>query len=199
MSNRDPDATYERELSQAFSFAWLQEAKRLLHTGYFGIILDYNPMTKRARVQPALRKLYTDNTPPSPKPPLLNIPVQQPATSGYMVHHEVGGGDIVWLSFSERGLDQFKANWGQVSDPAPVVYFSEREAVAFLWGVEDIAPARSTGWVVQNRSGESYISLDGDTIRLVTGDSSIVMTPQQIVLRSPQVTFQADRIDDTGR
>ena len=190
MSLRDPDVRYERP-EQAVPFmieAWVRQH---LHTGIFGIVRAYDAGTKRADVQPVVRRILAP-TPDDPttrmdRPPILNVPVRQTATGGHLVHHEVVVGDVVWLDFSERGLDNFKARWGEIVDPTVDALFSDRDAVAIPWGTEDIAPVRSTGWIAQNRAGTAYVSVDGDTIRLVTGSSSIVMTPDEILIDSPHV------------
>ena len=201
LSNRDSEVRYERP-EQAIPFAIQQMIRGLVHTGMPGIVRAYDPRTKRARVQPAirtrLRATEKDEARLVDKQPILNVPLRQPATGDHMVHHQVDEGDVVWLFFSERGLAQFKAQWGEISDPTVGCYFAMGDAVAVPWGVEDIMPVRTTGWLVQSRSGESYISLDGDTVRLVTGGSSIVMTPDTITVRAPTVNFQANRINDSA-
>ena len=184
MTNRNPDSRNERP-EQVIPWAIQQWVRGNVHTSMPGVVLSYDPATKRARVQPAIRtRLRGTPDDPEPrvidKPPIVDVPVQQTATGDHMVHHEVGPGDVVLLMFAERGLDQFKAAWGSLADPAIGAYFDMRDAVAVLWGVEDIAPVRSTGWLVQQRSGDSYMSLDGDTIRFVSGNASIVITPGEI-------------------
>ena len=123
------------------------------------------------------------------------------------MHQQINVGDTVLLVFSDRGLDQFKAQWGQVSDPPPESFFDERDALAIPWGVENIAPVRATGWVVQTANGMAYISLDGDTIRIFTADSSVVLTPSEIRLAVDQsnisisssaITMQAATITLSG-
>ena len=186
MSNRDPDARYEN-LAQLLDFDFLQKAKTLIHTALPGIVREYDATTKRARVQPALRMTFTDGSEAKEKPPILNIPVKQTATGGHMMHQQLDVEDVVLLVFSERGIEKFKAEWGSVSDPTIEGFFAEKDAWAIPWGVEDIDPVRSTGWVVQNQPGNAYISLDGDTIRIVTGNSSIVITPNEVLINSPHI------------
>ena len=52
MSSRDSDANYET-LAQALPFCWMKEAQRVLNTVTMGLVQTYDPVTKRARVQPA--------------------------------------------------------------------------------------------------------------------------------------------------
>ena len=147
MSSRDSDANYET-LAQALPFCWMKEAQRVLNTVTMGLVQTYDPVTKRARVQPALRALFTDGDPPIPpqdKPPIVNVPLRQVSTGDHMMHHEVRPGDVVKLEFSDRGLDQFKAQWGRISNPEPIEFFAERDALATPWGEENITPCAFDG------------------------------------------------------
>ena len=184
MSNRDPDIRYET-LAQALRFDWIQNAKLLLHTVTPGIVRAYDPETKRARVQPAIRRLMVDEKGMErnfEREPILDVPLHQPATGTHLQHHQIDEGDVVLLCFSERGIEKFKAQWGELSDPPREACFAERDALAIPWGVETITPVRSTGWIVQNESGSCYLSLDQTIIRGITGDSSIVVQPATIEL-----------------
>ena len=67
------------------------------------------------------------------------------STGDHMMHHEVRPGDVVKLEFSDRGLDQFKAQWGRISNPEPIEFFAERDALATPWGEENITPCVSDG------------------------------------------------------
>ena len=183
MSNRDPDIRYET-LAQALRFDWIQNAKLLLHTVTPGLVRAYDPETKRARVQPAIRRLMVEDGEESTldRPPILDVPLRQPATGTHLQHHQIDEGDVVLLCFSERGIEKFKAQWGELSDPPRESCFAERDALAIPWGVETITPVRSTGWIVQNESGSCYLSLDQTIIRGITGASSVIVRPSNIEL-----------------
>ena len=60
MSNRDPDAR-EETLSQGVPFFGNMLLQRV-HTSLPGIVIEYDPMTRRARVQPAVDLLFTDGS-----------------------------------------------------------------------------------------------------------------------------------------
>ena len=161
MSNRDPDSRYE-DLSQALDFVWWQQAKAL-HTAIMGLVTGYDPATKRARVQPAVRILKTDGS-TMDRPLILNVPVKQTATGGWMIHQEIAEGDVVLVVFNERGIDRFKTAWGELADPTVDALFSERDAVAIPWGVETVAPAATTGVVIQNEDASTVVSIQGDKV-----------------------------------
>ena len=196
MSNRNPDARNERP-EQVIPWAIEQWVRQNVHTNMPGIVLSYDPETKRAKVQPAFRSRLRDPERLLDKPPIVDVPVRQPATGGHLEHRQVDQGDVVWLWFSERGLDAFKAQWGQLADPPLGSFFAMRDAVAIPWGVEDITPARTTGWIVQNRDGDAYISLDNDTVRIVTGSVSLTISPSGFAFSGGEITHNGTPIDDT--
>ena len=190
MSNRDPDSRY-RNPSQIFGFTWLQQAKALLHTCAPGIVREYDPTTKRARVQPAVKQMIdmpdeegNPNIVNMEKPPILDVPVRQNATGAHLEHHQIDEGDVVLLCFTERGIEKFKVLWGELSDPPVEAFYSERDAMAIPWGVETIAPVRETGWLVQNETGSCYVSVDNTTIRLITDQSMATLVPGSITLEN---------------
>ena len=184
MSNRQPDAR-DDSLPKAIQFNIAQALKNV-HTCYPGIVREYNPTTKRARVQPGLRLTFTDGAQPVEKQPIINVPLRQTATGGHMMHHQIDEGDVVLLVFSERGLSKWKENWGEISDPQVESFFREQDALAIPWGVENIPPVRSTGWLIQNESGTCYLSLDQDTIRVYTDQTSIVIQPNRVDTVAPE-------------
>ena len=174
MGNRNPDASYT-DVEQSWWLAFEKGRKELIHTAYPALIIEYDPMTKRARVQPALRRVRANpdgSRDEMPKPPILNVPVRQTAVGKHLMHQEIQEDDVVLLVFSERGITQFKAAWGEIATPSLGAVLQERDAMAIPWGSEDIEPIRDTGWIVQNDTGECYFSVDGNdpdgpTIRAV--------------------------------
>ena len=185
MSNRLADSRYEQG-DQALQFIMEQFVTHHVHTAAPGIIRRYDPATKRAEVQPALRIRIRDAAGERLRDrlPIIDVPVRQTAVGGHMVHQAIQPGDVVLLVFSQRGLEYFKQAWGELSDWPNGALFEERDAMAIPWGREDIEPVRPTGWLIQNESGETYLSVDDDTIRLVTdaGDSSVVVAPDSITV-----------------
>ena len=199
MSTRDPDARYEN-LTQVVEYWWSEKIKTL-HTDIPGIVRAYDPLTKRARIQPALHLLLTDGSEVE-KPPILDVPLRQTATGGHMVHQQVDEGDIVLLIFSERGLEKFKEVW-TLAAPGLGAVMAERDAMAIPWGIETIAPVVETGWVAQSADGITFFSLQGadqtitaqveaqtnvllegqsQTITITCGDNQVIITPGKVVI-----------------
>ena len=181
-TNRDPEARYDRQLAQVVE-QWWEEVRKTFHTSMPGMVHAYDAATKRAKVQPAFTLKLKAGQGEVVRPPILNVPLRQTATGGHMVHQQVDAGDVVLLVFAERGLDRFKAAWGELATPG-VAFMSERDAMAVPWGVETITPVVPTGWVVQNTSGDTFISLQGpdQTVTVEAGGNRVVVTAEKIVL-----------------
>ena len=164
MSNRDHDATY-LTLSQALAFCFQQEIKDV-HTVIPGIVRQYEPTTKRARVHIAINLLLTSGE-TRPRPEVANVPVCHPSGGGYVVHIPLKPGDPVLLLFSERGIENFKAVFS-AADPPPDALFSERDAIAVPgFGSLSITPA-TNGLTVQTEDGENFVSIEPDLIKVET-------------------------------
>ena len=193
MTNRDRDARFEKP-EQVIPWAIEQWVRQHMHTGMPGLVESYNATTKRAVVQPVFMTRFR-GTPADPdpapveKPPILNVPVKQTATGGYMMHQQINVGDVVWLAFSERGLDAFKAAWGSLAMPAKGAYFQMRDAMAIPWGQEDIAPVSNEGIVFQSADGDTYIQIVDGAVRIVVGDTSIVLNGTTITASGPTDTL----------
>lgn len=184
MSNRDPEARYVTP-RQTLPFVVEQMVRRLVHTSAPGIVRAYDPVTKRAEVQPALRMLFTDDREPVDRPPIVDVPVRQPATGGWLHHHAVDAGDVVLLLFTQRGIETFKEAWGELADPPAGVFFQERDAVAVPWGVEVLESVASTGIVLQSADGETYLSLQEEAVTVRRGETTITVEDDKVVLELP--------------
>ena len=158
MSARQPEARYT-DLTEGMRFGIEQLLRLTIHTTVPGIVLEYDPTTKRARVQPALRLKVRENGTEEnlDRLPILDVPVRQTAVGGHMEHHAIHERDVVLLAFSQRGIENFKARWGELSDWPDGAVFQERDAMAIPWGREDIDPVFTVGWLIQDEQGDYYI------------------------------------------
>ena len=180
MTNRNPDARYETP-EQVIPWMIEQFIHQHVNTCMMGMVDTYDSATKRARVQPALRtRIAPAGDSPGElkvKPLLLNVPLRQISTGGHMVHHQVDKGDVVLVMFSQRGLNQFKSQWGQISDPDKGSFFAYRDAVAIPWGVETIAPVSDRGVVIQSESGNTFVHLlNDDHVEARVGSNYVKIT-----------------------
>ena len=183
MSNRDPDGRYGGA-RQTLPFAVKQWVREIVHTSVPGIVRAYDSTTKRAQVQPALRAVYTDGREPAARPPIVDVPVRQLGTGGWLQHQAIVAGDVVLLLFSQRGIESFKENWGELSDPTSGILFEERDAVAIPWGLENVVPVADTGIVLQSADGETYVSLQEDAVTVRRAGTTITIADDKVVIET---------------
>ena len=175
-----------------------------VHTVSVGIVRAYDPNTKRAQVQPALRTLVaaTEDEEASSleKRPILNVPVMWPGGGGITMLHPLAEGDAVLLLFSERGLDAFKQTMKELSDPE-LRFFEMKDAVAVPWfGTFGINPASDDGATIQTEDGRTFIEVSPTRVRVrhraqdvtVTDDGLMAdITGTAMVAASGDVTIVA--------
>jgi hypothetical protein len=78
-----------------------------VHTSFPGVVTEYDAKTRRATVQPSLKrragnKGYIDF------PLLIDVPVQFPGTKKWTIHFPLEKGDEVAVFFGERSLEAWK-------------------------------------------------------------------------------------------
>ena len=99
-----------------------------VHTCMPGVVIDYNPGTQTATIQPSIKRKYADGVLQS-LPQLQNVPVVFPATKTSWVRLPVTAGDEVVLHFAERSIDQWWLSGGEV-DPGIPHKFNLTDAIA---------------------------------------------------------------------
>lgn len=84
----------------------------------------------RADVQPVLNLRNMEGTENTPRPSILNVPVQMPISTVGGLTHPIRKGDPVMLLFSMRGLDVWKIGDGTPSMPSDRRKFNVRDCIA---------------------------------------------------------------------
>lgn len=98
------------------------------HTCLPGIVKTYDPSTKRANIQPALKRKYIDGNLVS-LPIIPNVPVGFMQTQTSIISVPVKPGDDVLIIFSERSIDNWKTQGGEAI-PDDVRKFNLSDAFA---------------------------------------------------------------------
>lgn len=93
------------------------------------VTIKDNLNTLTIDAQPSLNINYLDGR-VAERPPILNIPVIFPTSSTSALTFPLRVGDPVWLMFSMRGMDAFKAGNGKPSTPTDFRKFNVQDAVA---------------------------------------------------------------------
>lgn len=171
-SNIDREITWN-SWSTLFKFVLAQWAKSTLHTAMPGIIEVYDPVRRRARVQPALRMMMT-NGDAVDRTPLVNVPVLFPSGGGYSFLFPLAQGDPVLLLFNERGIAAFKESFA-LTNPDVGSFFSLSDAVALPgFGPLQLTPATQTGSTWQTEDGETSIVIEQPNIQINVPDGAQV-------------------------
>lgn len=125
-----------------------------LHVALPAIIQAYHPAEQTVDVQPSLklaRELEDDTIAAEAVPTIYRVPVQFPGGGGYVLTFPVAVGDACLLVFTDRSLDNWMGQSGQVVDPVDLRLHDLSDAVALL-GVRTasgaLSPAPPTDRVV---------------------------------------------------
>lgn len=146
-----------------------------VHTCLPAVVVNYYPATQTADVQPALKTKYDDGTITS-KPIIPDVPVQFLAAGTFSFSFPIAKGDDVWVFFSERSLERWKAESGIV-DPKDSRKFHLSDA-AFCVPTKGRDIAKIAG-------------VSADKVRIVNGDSLIEMDKGgNILLENPACSVE---------
>ena len=172
--NRDASPRAD-DLAKAVKFAAKQAVLTGVRTLVPGMVEEYDADTKRAVVQLIIKQSFIDGS-TAPRAPLVDVPIMQPSTSGYMMHIQIAEGDIVAVAFTQTGLATFKRDWGngELVEPVPASAFSD--CIAWPWGMHNIEPVSNEGIVMQAADGDTYIHLKDGLIDIKCGGKRIHMT-----------------------
>lgn len=162
-----------------------------IHTSMPGHIVSYDAATRRARVQPALFIVLTDET-PIRRPPILNVPVVQQSGHGMLGHTPLRAGDPVWLNFSERGITEWKKNVMAEVMPDKGHYFNEADAVAFPgFSASTTAPVIEDGFSFQTEDGVTHVTIKENEV-VVEAQNVIIRNAMTITIMGGNVIIQGD-------
>lgn len=81
-------------------------------------------------VQPTVNLKTEDDFSVTQRPSILNVPLVMPLTKDGGLSFPVQAGDLVWLTFSMRGLDAWKSSNGYPTTPLDMRKFDIRDCVA---------------------------------------------------------------------
>lgn len=131
-----------------------------VHTALPGIVVDYDPVTNKATIQPALNKNYSSGV--IPMPILENVPIMFPN----FIKFPVVEGDYVLLIFAERSLDLWLSVGGQVTPTDPRKFdLSDAIAIPGLMPFVETFPDNNNADFVLNYAGSSItIKENGDIL-----------------------------------
>lgn len=101
------------------------------HFSITAIVVRADLANMQVDVQPSLNVKMFDGSAAVERPIILNVPLQFPVSKTAGMTFPVEKGDTVFLVFSERGLDAWKAGNGYPSTPTDFRMLDYKDAVAF--------------------------------------------------------------------
>jgi len=157
-----------------------------IHTSFPGVVTEYDAKTRRATVQPSLKR-RAGNKDYIEFPLLIDVPVQFPGTKKWTIHFPLEKGDEVSIYFSERSLDVWK-DAGQD-------------------GIEDTDPRRfdlCDAYCVPGLQPQEFIAAEEAGLQIIHKDkfdgeliSQVLMTDDKIETiykKKAKVTMEDDHI-----
>lgn len=173
-----------------------------LYTALPAIVVGVNDNLSglSVNVQPAINIKHIDGD-VTPRPTILNVPVQMPASSTSAFTFPVNVGDSILLIFSMNGIDTWKRGMGKSSTPSDFRHHSIRDCVA-ITGVFPFANS------VNNPSKRSWPHSTQDTvmvhnigkgteteIRMKPSGDIVINTNQNITANCNAATVNASEVE----
>lgn len=146
----------------------LDEYRKSVFTSIPAIVESYDPVTKRADLQPTPLTAFIDGT-LGAMPILPNVPVLLPSGGGYCISLPIKRGDTVLVVFCQRGIKNFKKTYG-LEEPSGGVLDVNSPVAIPCFGALSISP--SAGISLQKEDGSVKVEvLDGSVKMTTTGGS----------------------------
>lgn len=139
----------------------IKSAMMDVHTAMPGIIIDFDPKSRTATVQPAIQRVFVaedGEQKPTNLPPCVDVPVYFPSGGGFELTFPVKEGDHCLLVFAERCIDNWFAN-GSVEPPDDYRQHDLSDAFAFV-GFSPLATKQPV-WMdgVELKSNDDYLRM----------------------------------------
>jgi hypothetical protein len=105
-------------LKEAFDYSMTN-----VHTSFPGVVKSYDPNTRRADIQPSIKRRLPDGTFMA-LPMLTDVPVRFPGNKKYTIHFPLEMGDEVEVSVCERATDLWRSKGGMGHEDKDLRRFS---------------------------------------------------------------------------
>lgn len=173
MSEQSRSPKLEELLRDAFDFM-----ARDLYVALPGRIESFDSEKQTARVQPLVKRrdfLDTKVSQVSRLPAINNVPVVFPSAGGYRLAFPLQQGDGVLLVFSQRSLDVWQQNGGEV-DPGDLRHHSISDAVALAGMHDDGHPIKNfpSSGISLGKDDGAQVNIDGDNV-VVKGSAGVTV------------------------
>ena len=176
-------------ISQALFLA-VKAQLNVTHTCMPGNIIDYDHTTQKASVQPAIRKVYQTkdeqgNFLVRDMPVLNSVPVIFQRSGATAIYFPVNPGDSCLILISERSLDEWINQGGQVTPRDPrQFHLSDAVVIMGLYPFSDPLPIQNNEDFVITHAGSTItIKADGEidiktSSKLALGTAAVELLQQ---------------------
>jgi hypothetical protein len=148
-----------------------------IHTSFPGKVVSYDPKTRRADIQPSLKRRLPDGSFVD-FPIIPDVPVHFPGTSEYTIHFPLKKDDEVEVKVCERSTDVWRDSGDKgIEDPDPRRFnLSDCYAVPGLQPVHFIPTEEKGLAIIHHKSWDgdfvSSIAMDDDKIEALYKDDT---------------------------
>lgn len=166
-----------------------------LHTCTPGIIQAFNPETKRAEIQPAIKRILVNGELVS-MPKLINCPLGLMQAGGFAVTLPVTPGDECMIHFTERSLDAW-LQFGDIRQPKDIRLHHESDAYFLPVHTSvnnSISDYDQENVVIRNLDNTQKITLfsNGDVTIDTPADATINTEGRTVINAADEVTVNTD-------
>jgi len=153
-----------------------------IHTATIGEVEDFDRNTRKATIQPALKRLISGGE-PELLPKCEDVPILFPGSGDWSLNFDVVKKSYVLLVITERAIDKWK-NEGGIVDPAIKRKFHLSDGVAIP---------------CLNSFNEVFAPIEADSISIRNRDNSqfFKMVAGKIEAKAPAFKFEGD-VEVTG-
>lgn len=156
---KNPQGQATPTLAQVIKDA-INDGMANMNVGMPAEVVEYNHKKQTVNVKPQFKKKFKDDK-KEEAPIIYNVPLQIFRSGKSFVTVPIDKGDTVWLSFSNRSMDKWRKNGGEV-DPEDTRMFSLSDCVAYPGGYPQnkAAPvANNKDLIIGNNSDDNGLEI----------------------------------------
>jgi len=171
----------KRLLRESFEYSMTD-----VHTCFPGVVEKYDPKTRRADIQPSLKRRLPDGT-FAAFPIIPDIPVQFPGTKKVTFHFPLEKGDEVSVNVIERSTDIWRDNGGSGIEDGDPRRFNLQDcyAVPGLQPVDFITVTEPGINIIYKTDPDGditgIVTMDDDTVRAKYKEESFVEIKKDLI------------------
>ncbi len=175
---------------------YFEYAMTNVHTSFPGVVESYDPKTRRASIQPSLKRRLPDGSFMA-FPVLANVPVIYPGSKKYTIHFPLEKGDEVEVRIGERSTGVWRGKGGKdVEDKDPRRFdLNDCYCTPGLQPLEFIA-VEEDGLNIVHKAGDnlvSTLSMDDERVSVKYKEKAeVLIEDDRIEVKTSQAVIRAN-------